>query len=152
MASVAIRALVLAAALMIGGCGQTADPGRTTQETTVRTDPEPVTKRFPAFGDFTTARWLSGRIGDGDLGPSDVWMQGLVTLAPDVAKQARAQYTWTPADPQPEVKPQLTGSVPATGTWLLSKKYGEAAIPAGYSGDIYLREGTDLVLFDVTSS
>lgn len=110
---------VLAAVLALTACSPGTGPGdRTTdgtRETTmadepakngtgaVRTDLEPLTKRFSALGAPVAATWLSGTVGDeGVPGPTTYWIDAVVRLDPAVAQ--------TLAD---ETAPQETTEVPA---------------------------------------
>ncbi|SCL14380.1 Integrase core domain-containing protein [Micromonospora nigra] len=81
------------------------DPtGRTTSVSPapVRTDREPIAKRFPHLGDFAEAHWQAAPAGidtGGVSGPTDMRIEALVVLRPDTLANAITGYEWQPAPP-----------------------------------------------------
>jgi hypothetical protein len=55
----------------------------------VRTEREPLAKRFPQLGDFAEVHWQGAAAGTdtgGVPGPTDVHIQALVVLRPDAER------------------------------------------------------------------
>jgi len=117
------------AALALGACSPGSDPGATTtdrtRETTmaetpgkngtgeVRTDLEPLTKRFSALGTPVAATWLSGTVGDDDVpGPSTYWIDAVVELDPEVARSLASETGAEETTEEPAVEDDLTASLP----------------------------------------
>lgn len=62
----------------------------------LRTDLEPLTSRFPALGKPVSAQWMSGTLGRSGVGPTRYWIDAVVVVSPDVARELRGLAT-TPA-------------------------------------------------------
>ncbi len=63
----------------------------------MRTDLEPLTKRFSALGGPVSATWMSGTMGDARVpGPSTYWLDAIVELAPMRARDLRRDFTPKP--------------------------------------------------------
>lgn len=80
----------------------------------MRTDLEPLTKRFTTIGDPVSARWQSGTLGDDRTapGPSTVWIDAVITIEPEVVETLRQK----PVDDQgstPDLVPDVAAEVPA---------------------------------------
>ena len=110
--------VVLLAGALLAGCSYSPDgsgtggedaPVKNIDERGMRTDLEPLTKRFPALGQPVSARWESGTLGDDRApGPSSYWIDGVVELDAKVADRMRRE-----AEPASEARPDLTPDVAA---------------------------------------
>jgi hypothetical protein len=166
------RVVALAAVLVLAGCTDgppaprpTAD-GRIAATTTpaglvVRTDPEPIAKRFPGLGGFTEVHWQGKVLGEAGSnqrvdvpGATDVSIKAVVKLrAEDFAKAKRA-HEWTPppAGWQSGVGNGLRPYTPATTNWGHNDDYAATVRTAAYSGTVYLDLDTGVVYLNVTTS
>ena len=72
----------------------------------VRHDLEPLTKRFSALATPISATWMSGTLSGDSPGPSTYWIDGVVTLRPEVAQSLRALGAAAAPD-SPDVPPQV---------------------------------------------
>lgn len=60
----------------------------------LRTDLEPLTKRFPALDTPEQVRWLSGTYGDGRApGPSTYWIDAVITLSQNKTDELKTFHT-----------------------------------------------------------
>ena len=149
------------AVLALGACSPGSDPGATTtdrtRETTmaetpgkngtgeVRTDLEPLTKRFSALGTPVAATWLSGTVGDDDVpGPSTYWIDAVVRLTPDAASALRA-HSPAPTSETPAVEDGVRSALPSGG--LLRSDALDAAFAQGsFRAKAYLSADSDTVV------
>ncbi|MDF9876657.1 hypothetical protein [Cellulosimicrobium cellulans] len=120
---------VLAGVLALTACSPGTGPGeRTTdptRETTmadtptkngtgeVRTDLEPLTKRFAALGAPVAATWSSGTVGDeGVPGPTTYWIDAVVRIDPAIAQALAEETAPQETTEAPAVVDDLTGDLP----------------------------------------
>jgi hypothetical protein len=163
--ALAVRVVsALALTLGLAGCtdGPVADPanGRLTDGSTmtaaaVRTDHEPLAKRFPKLGTFADAHWQGSLVGSTDVpGPSDVLIQGVVVLQPEDLAAAKTTYKWqaAPAGWDAKVNEELRPFVPASGDWQYSPQFELDVRTTRYSGTVYLDMASGAVFLDVNSS
>ncbi|MEU0546737.1 hypothetical protein [Micromonospora sp. NPDC005979] len=126
-------ALVLTLAGCSDGTPDDEPTGRaaSVSPTPVRTDRDPIAKRFPRLGDFIEAHWQAATAGgsgrDTVPGPTDTRIEALVVLRPDTLATTIKGYEWQPAPPDwdaplsGELRPFLpTGT---GGTWQVSEEY-----------------------------
>ena len=88
----------------------------------LRSELEPLLKRFPPLGRPLGAKWMSGTMGDARVpGPSTYWIDAVVMLQPEHAASLRRQYAVTPAaaNESPDVVAGLRPHLPA-GPWQRS--------------------------------
>ncbi|GAA0221846.1 hypothetical protein [Cryptosporangium japonicum] len=134
--------------LALAGCDGTpaADrsptPSVTHSTTPVRTDREPITKRFPALGAFRDVHWQATTTVFTDNrvpGPSDTTIQAVVGLAETDLAAARSGYTWetAPAGWDDDVPQPLRAYLPKNAEWRHSEQYDAAVLPAS-NGNVYL--------------
>lgn len=163
------RALRVAGALVmilgLAGCTDSpaADPtnGRLTDGSTmtaapaVRTDREPIAKRFPKLGNFVEAHWQGSLAGPADVpGPSDVLIQGLVVLRPEDLAAAKTGYDWEAA-PQgwdAKMNDELRPLAPTSGDWRYSRQFELDVRTTSYSGTVYLDMTSGTVFLNVHST
>lgn len=126
---------VLLCAVLTAGC-QTLWNGGTNVRTTdaaeksgtgeLRTDLEPLTKRFPALDNPEQARWMSGTFGsDRAPGPSTYWIDAVITLSESKFEELKSTYAPESAGKTPEVVDGLRAELP-TGTFLTSDRLDQA--------------------------
>lgn len=110
----------------------------------VRTDLEPLTKRFSALGQPVAATWMSGTLSGDAPGPSTYWIDAVVTLSPDVAQALRATGP-TPTTDTPQVTDEVRAAIPDGG--LLAGSDLDATFAQGeFRAKAYLLEGADAVV------
>lgn len=136
-------AVLLTAALSavpaVAGCAAGGGDDGARAEATVRTDREPIAKRFPRLGAFTDVHWLGGTVGDDRVpGPSLYFIEAVVTLTPDeVARIASAGDLVPVASPRP--RPPLAPFVSDGGTWTTSAQLEEGFAPPQWSAEVEVR-------------
>ncbi|WP_146087657.1 hypothetical protein [Thermomonospora echinospora] len=122
----------------------------------VRTDREPIARRFPALGDFRQVHWLGGVVGgapsarDTVPGPSTYWIHAVVV--PDEAGYRRivTRFTWNEA-PRPEVDEPLAAKVDLSGEWATGPDYWTHLAPGpGYTGTVHLNRTHRYLYLTVT--
>jgi len=125
-----------------GTQGTPATEGSGMSAGAVRTDREPIARRFPRLGDFSEVHWLGSTIGgSGVPGPSDVLIQGLVVLRPEDLAAARAGYRWEEAPAGWDAKLD----------WRYNGQFESEVCTARYSGDVYLDLASGTVYLNVNS-
>jgi hypothetical protein len=129
---------------------------RTTSMSTpaVRTDREPIAKRFPQLGDFIEVHWQGSAAGadpGGVPGPTDVHIQALAVLRPNVLASAASRYDWKPAPAgwDAPLSPELRRFAPAAGAWHVSEQFAQDVRTTRYSGAVYLDTTGGTVYLDV---
>jgi hypothetical protein len=120
----------------------------------VRTDREPIAKRFPQLGDFVEVHWQGSAAGadtGGVPGPTDVHIQALAVLRPAVRTSAASRYEWKPAPAgwDASLSAELRPFAPAGGTWQVSEQFAKDVRTARYSGPVYLDATSGTVFLDV---
>ncbi|QKW14617.1 hypothetical protein HUT12_18780 [Verrucosispora sp. NA02020] len=150
MADLRTGLLVTAVLLGLTGCVTgTPDHGRPTARTTtvspppVRTDREPITKRFPHLGDVAEVHWQAGAAGTGDSrvpGPTDIRIEALVVLQPGDRVSAVEQYEWQPAPAgwDGTLGAALRPFLPDSGNWQVNEQYAADVRTTKYHGVVYL--------------
>ncbi len=119
----------------------------------VRSDLDPLLRRFPALGSPVSAAWQSGTLGDSRVpGPTTYWIDAVITLDPDTAATLRKTPSLTPA-PTPTVTPALAGHLPADAGWLTSRELQVALASSSWGCEAFLAADTEiLVLLGVGDS
>ncbi|MEI2827150.1 MAG: hypothetical protein V9F04_12645 [Dermatophilaceae bacterium] len=120
----AAAAAVLAATLGLSGCTGDADapvpsvPFSTKQSISkgeiglLRTEVEPLAKRYPGLGKIVSAQWFGGTLGDARApGPSTVWIDAVIELEPATMARLRAAAGTTRTE-TPDVVPELLPLLP----------------------------------------
>lgn len=158
------RAGLVAAAIVLAltGCVDSAPEGPTGRTTgvspaPVRTDREPIAKRFPHLGDFVEAHWQAAPAGidtGGVPGPTDMRIEALVVLRPDTLATAITGYEWQPAPPgwDAPLSGQLRPFLPPDGTWQVSERFAEDVRTSRYSGTVHLDAASGTVYLLVIDS
>jgi hypothetical protein len=120
----------------------------------VRTDREPIAKRFPQLGDFVEVHWQGSAAGvdtGGVPGPTDVHIQALAVLRPDTLASVAARYQWKPAPAgwDASLSAQLRPFAPAGGAWQASDEFAKDIRTNRYGGPVYLDTTSGTVFLDV---
>jgi len=155
-----VRLLVaVALVLTLTGCTSLATRTRATERATmatlqVRTDLEPISKRFPALGEITQAHWhgsVPGRDSGGVPGPTDVHIQALVTLSADSRAATAARYTWqpAPADWETALSNELRPYAPTDAAWQASDEFTAEVCGHRYHGLAVFDPASGTVFLDV---
>lgn len=149
-----------AALILLAGCSGGGTPGdgpgrdgrgpTMTSAPAVRTDPEPLTKRFAKLGAFSDPHWQGSAVGQdtgGVPGPTDVRILALVRLAPADLTAAGNGYRWEKAPDgwESAVSAELRPFLPSGGQWRTSREYATEVLTAKYAGDVYLHDGSGTV-------
>lgn len=131
-----------------------SSPGSPGSSSTVRTDREPITKRFSALGAFESVHWLGGAHGSPqsrtDLpGPTDYWIEAVVRLRPEDFAALRDRFggnrNRTPVA-APTARPALRSALPSTGEWVTVPGLTEEVLAtSGMSGEVRLHPATRTV-------
>ena len=146
-------AAALVLVLLLPACSLLGDrPAATAfDEAGMRSDPEPLTRRFPALGTPRSVRWQSGRVGDNRVpGPSTLWIDAVVTLEPQVA--ANLRVVAAQKDPAWAGKPQPVDLVPGVAAEVPDGQLvGSQALDSEVSHEqwyarVRLVEGRDVLL------
>ncbi len=145
--------LALGAAMALAAC---TSPAKRTDGNEVRTDSEPLERRFAALGPLSDTHWLGVVLGTDSRvsvpGPADVRVVGFARLrAGGVAAIVRApQRGFEPATPSrpPE---GLVQFMPKSARWVRSESFDRRMTGGRYSGAFYFDPGADRVYFDTTN-
>ncbi|MFD3532774.1 hypothetical protein [Streptomyces sp. NPDC058664] len=151
------RALLLGGVVVLGGgagaCGPAAD-GDAPVHGKVRTDLEPLRRRFSAIGRLSDAHWLAYNPDDSgrELLPDQDPRTRLVGTAhlpvgTVGAIVARSGHDFAPSTPVPPPE-ALAEFLPAGAGWLRSPGYDSAVTRSLYHGTFHLDPVTDVVYFD----
>ncbi|CAN7259756.1 hypothetical protein LJR027_001040 [Terrabacter sp. LjRoot27] len=151
-------AAALAAALtftLTAGCS--TDPAPTTDRTRstvssatktgtgdVRTDLEPLTKRFSALGQPVSATWMSGTLGGEAPGPSTYWIDAVVEVTPETAAALRAASP-EPTTETPDVEDGVRSALPS-GQLLRSTSLDALFAQGSFRAKAYLAADSDTVV------
>jgi hypothetical protein len=145
--------LALGLATMLAACRSTTKDGDAAK---VRTDLEPLTRRFPALGPLSGAHWLGTAPGTDSRisvpGPTDVRVVGTARLRAGTvtAITGEAQRDFHPATPTHR-PPELEEFLPKSAQWVRSDAFDSEVTGESYAGTFYLDPGTDTVYFDTTN-
>lgn len=121
----------------------------------VRTDLEPLAKRFGTLGTICTAHWQGWVIGAGGApGPSDIFIQGLLMIDPHDLQALKTAYPWTsvPDDWSTRVNTDLRPYLPPSGDWRTNERFTTDVATASYHGNVYLDLAGGTVFIDVVTA
>lgn len=129
----------------VDGTGPTAT--HTKLSGPVRTDLDPLVRRFPALGAPVRASWQSGVLGDERMpGPSSFWIDAIVTLQPETAQKLRSSDSLEAAD-SPRVTENLRKFLPP-GPWLsgtdLDRVVSDTSM--GYYSHTFMARDVDVIV------
>jgi predicted small lipoprotein YifL len=153
--TVAVVLLTLTACTRSGPAERQPTERATTMSTSiVRTDREPIVKRFPRLGDLVAVHWQGSAAGSdtgGAPGPTDVHIQAIVSLRPGDVAAALSRYEWSPAPAawDASLSAELRRYAPTDGTWQLNEQFAKDVRTSRYSGAVYLDTTGGTVFLDV---
>jgi hypothetical protein len=136
------------AVTVLAGCQVEASPPAAKSGTgELRTDLEPLVKRFPTLTTATGARWMSGTFGRTDTpGPSTYWIDAVVVLEPSEVERLVSAHAPTATGEKPDVIEELREQLPH-GPFLTGDALDAAFKYENWRVDSYLaRESGELVL------
>jgi hypothetical protein len=110
----------------------------------VRTDLDPLTKRFDALGRPVSATWMSGTLGGDAPGPSTYWIDAVVTVTPETAATLRATSP-EPTTETPAVEDGVRSALP-TGQLLRSTALDALFAQGSFRAKAYLAADSDTVV------
>lgn len=101
----------------------------------IRTDPEPITSRYPALSALTSVVWVAGTLGDREIpGPDSYWIDAIVQL-PEADHRdlhiGTLEVAELPEDFHSELRDQVPGGEYRTSSELrelFQYKTGEIAV------------------------
>ncbi|WP_156466195.1 hypothetical protein [Janibacter sp. Soil728] len=139
---------VLIALFLLAGCGSGGNQPaqKSVDERGMRTDLDPLTRRFPAIGDPASAHWQSGTYGDDRVpGPSTRWIDAVVELDPEVANRLRLD-TGPPTGTRPDLVPDIDAQVPDLRLAPVTGFGHGDGVATGWSVQGWLVEGSDTLV------
>ncbi|MEU3572735.1 hypothetical protein AB0E96_30575 [Kitasatospora sp. NPDC036755] len=154
---------VPAALLLATGCGagsktaateQGVDRRPTAVATTpaqVRTDLEPLTRRFPQLGSLSAAMWVDRVLTQNSVtwvpGPTDVSVQGVAQVEPATLAEITGKGTWEEVSIGCGVPQEIAAEVGDPTRWLHSRAFDESVTRTQYSGSFYFDRQASRVYF-----
>ncbi len=116
----------------------------------MRTDLEPLTKRFEAIGVPARAVWMSGTTGDERVpGPTTYWIDAVITLDAETAQMLRSDFGALETDSVPAVVDGLAEKLPS-GPLLTSDELSRHTDGGGLGGGAFIAaESDELVIIKV---
>lgn len=145
--------LALGAVTLLAACTAHA---KSAGGTKVRTDLEPLERRFAGLGPLSGAHWLGIVLGADSRGsvpgPTDVRLVGTAQLRRGTvaAVTGASQQSFQPAAPT-QLPEELAEFVPEDAGWVRSDSFDHDMTAGTYTGAFYLDPGTDTVYFDTTN-
>ncbi|MGW0284730.1 hypothetical protein ACWDXT_16645 [Streptomyces sp. NPDC003236] len=150
---------VLAAGLAVSAslapltsCASPGDGGDERGRCSVRTDPAPIEKRFPAFGTPERTHWCGVVLNAGDErvpGPTDVRLVGVVRLAPAAFARVVGDLGENPVAEAPRGLPdEIADLLPGEARWQRSDRLDRAVTQGRYTGSFHVDTAHRTVLVD----
>ncbi|MCM2430548.1 hypothetical protein [Streptomyces sp. RKAG337] len=142
--------LLLGMVAALAACGSTAEKA---DGDNVRSDTEPLERRFPAFGPLSDAHWLGFALGEQSRvpapGPTDIRVVGFAQLrhGAGAAIIAAGERHFQPEAPGPLPGP-LADFTPQGANWVRSASFDVEMTRDNYPGAFYLDPASDRVCFD----
>ncbi|GGM93088.1 hypothetical protein GCM10009721_18820 [Terrabacter tumescens] len=110
----------------------------------VRTDLDPLIKRFDALGRPVSATWMSGTLGGDAPGPSTYWIDAVVKVTPETAATLRATSP-EPTTETPAVEDGVRSALPS-GQLLRSTALDALFAQGSFRAKAYLAADSDTVV------
>ncbi|MET7642771.1 hypothetical protein ABZS83_03785 [Streptomyces sp. NPDC005426] len=146
-------ALALGLAAVLVACTSTA---REKDGNEVRTDSEPLERRFATLGPLSDAHWLGVVLGTTDSripGPTDLRVVGFAQLrAGAVASIVGASQRGFQAEKPPRLPEELAPFMPKNARWVRSESFDRQVTGETYPGRFYFDAATDRVCFDTINA
>jgi hypothetical protein len=133
--------------------GERTGPAVVASAPAVRTDRDPLAKRFPALGDFAQAHWQGWPASTPGLGPTDVMIQALVVLSKEDLATVNSRYTFAPppSGVDAKINEALRPFAPAAPDWRYNADFERHVKTAAYGGTVLLDPSTGIVFLQVVS-
>ncbi|MFD5433467.1 hypothetical protein ACFWJ4_15100 [Kitasatospora sp. NPDC127067] len=150
LAALVVPALALITGLpLVASCTAAGPPAPT--PTAVRTDLDPLKRRFPQLGSLSAATWVSQVLtqntGRGVPGPTDVSLDGVAQVEPATLAAITSSGTWEEAVIECGVPKEIATEVGGETGWLHSRAFDESITRTRYSGSFYFDKQTGRVYF-----
>ncbi|MFE6052293.1 hypothetical protein ACFQ6N_16185 [Kitasatospora sp. NPDC056446] len=117
----------------------------------VRTDVEPLTRRFPQLGELSGVKWVGEVLTLNTVpevpGPTDVSLDGVARLDPATLAAITANGTWRDGAIGCGVPEQIAAEVGDTAAWLHSEEFDASVTRAEYRGSFYFDRQSGRVYF-----
>lgn len=125
--TVVFRWTIAVLVVLLAGCsGGPAGVAEKSGTGELRTDVEPLTKRFPGLDGPEQVRWMSGTFGsDRAPGPSTYWIDAVITLSQNKVDELKAAHAPEPVGATPDVVEGLRAELPE-GTFLTGERLDKA--------------------------
>ncbi|MFJ2368048.1 hypothetical protein [Microbacterium sp. NPDC087665] len=146
--------LLLVVALGVSGCASpTPQPTETSRgseaavksgDMELRTDLEPIAKRYPQLSTVESIEWMGGTTGETDLGPSTYWIDVVAVLPADEFDALLASTDVETIDAPPLVD-GMSEKVPA-GPFVGSDELDAQFSAGGYTATVALDPQTRTVV------
>ncbi|WP_406089038.1 hypothetical protein [Streptomyces sp. NBC_01013] len=143
-------ALALGLATLLAACTSTA---KDKDGNEVRTDSEPLERRFAPLGPLSDAHWLGVALGTTDArvpGPTDLRVVGFAQLRAGAVSSitgTSSQRGFKAAKPH-QLPSELVQFMPEGARWVRSESFDRQVTGETYAGRFYFDAATDLVYFD----
>ncbi|MER7845911.1 hypothetical protein ABTZ03_18395 [Kitasatospora sp. NPDC096077] len=118
----------------------------------IRTDVDPLKRRFPELGELSATKWIGRTLGQyagsGLPGPTDVSLDGVARIEPGTLATITGNGTWQEggiACPVPSALVQEVGAT--TSAWLHSESFDRTVTRNRYSGSFYFDRQNSRVYF-----
>ncbi|MEV7927701.1 hypothetical protein [Kitasatospora sp. NPDC088779] len=158
-----ILLLIPAAVLLASGCasapetstaGQGSDRRPTITAPTpaqVRTDVEPLKRRFPQLGELTATKWVGQVLTKNSVpeipGPTDVSLDGVAQVDPAILTAITGSGMWRESAIECGVPQEIAAEVRDTKMWLHSEAFDKSVTRTQYTGSFYFDKQSSRVYF-----
>ncbi|MEV7185525.1 hypothetical protein [Kitasatospora sp. NPDC093102] len=149
-----VPALVLITGLPLVASCAAAEPAAPTPKATpaIRTDLDPLHRRFPELGTLSQARWTDRVLGSQDPrpavpGPTDVAVDGVAGIDPARLAAITSTGSWAEEHIACGVPAELATELGAPRTWLHSDGYDLSVTAGRYTGAFYFDRQAAQVYF-----
>ncbi|MFF2541729.1 hypothetical protein ACFVUY_04120 [Kitasatospora sp. NPDC058063] len=150
-AALVVPALALIAGLPLVASCAAAEPPAPAPTPTVRTDLDPLKRRFPQLGSLSGATWVSRVLTQNSVdwvpGPTDVSLDGVAQVEPATLAAITSSGTWEEAVIECGVPKEIATEVGGETGWLHSRAFDESITRTQYSGSFYFDKQTGRVYF-----
>lgn len=139
----------------VAGCGPEPSTVRAAEKSgtgELRTDLDPLVKRFPELRAAEGARWMSGTFGSSRApGPSTYWIDAVVTLPRGGVDDLESAHAPESGGQTPDVVEGLRAELPA-GPFLTGDRLDRAFGHGEWSARVYLDPDRDALVLVATGS
>ncbi|WP_250403960.1 hypothetical protein [Streptomyces cellostaticus] len=143
---------VSAALAALTACASPDDGAAGQDRCSVRSDPAPIERRFPAFGTPERVHWCGVVLNAGDgrvPGPTDVRLVGVVELAPAAFAGIVEDLGEDPVAQAPQGLPgEIVEFLPGEARWRRSDRLDRSVTQGRYTGSFHVDTAHRVVLVD----